>query len=257
MRRSTTTARTGATAPPCNPATQRIGRHLYSIGTTRESLERSVRDRAEAIQQGAETDAKVDPEHAAHFAEHRLANAQGLATAALDIVDRSREAEPCRVNYIFTESEGPEPVPGQTLFRVPEWDWHVEVAQVLERKKGRDGSRVAEILEVVLHESEKSPVPPPHQLTFGFWGTWTSTSDLGMVPAAAAWMTMFELFGEPGKRSAHNDGLRDLLDARPSRHWVDRLSFHRIHRIEDFRTAATKLGRPDRWYTGEYGTPLH
>ena len=145
MRRSTTTARTGATAPPCNPATQRIGRHLYSIGTTRESLERSVRARAEAIQQGAETDAKVDPEHAAHFAEHRLANAQGLATAALDIVDRSREAEPCRVDYIFTESEGPEPVPGQTLFRVPEWDWHVEVAQVLERKKGRDGSRVAEI----------------------------------------------------------------------------------------------------------------
>ena len=161
-----------------------------------------------------------------------------------------------RGKHIFTDSSGPEPTPGQTLFAVPEWQWKVEVAQILERIKGPGGSRMAEILEVTFHESDESPIPPPRALSFGFWGTWTRTTDLQRIPPTAAWTTMFELFGEPGKRSTHNDGLRDLLDSRGSRHWVGRLSFHRIETIEDFRAVARKLGRPDRRYTGEYGTPL-
>ena len=248
MTTSTTTAGAETAAPPCNPSTQRIGRHRYDIGTTRESLEQRVRGSSESVLRAVEDE---------DFREYRLSKAQWLATAALDIVDRSRESEPIRGKHIFTESNGPEPAPGQTLFAVPEWQWKVEVAQILERIKGRGGSRMAEILEVTFHESDESPIPPPRALTFGFWGTWTSTSELQTIPPAAAWTTMFELFGEPGKRSTHNDGLRDLLDSRPSRHWVDRLSFHRIETIEDFRAVASKLGRPDRWYTGQYGTPLY
>ena len=233
MTTSTTTAGAETTAPPCNPSTQRIGRHRYDIGTTRENLEQRVRTSSEGILRAVENEG---------LSEYRLSTAQELASAALDIVDRSRESEPMRGKHIFTDSSGPEPTPGQTLFAVPEWQWKVEVAQILERIKGPGGSRMAEILEVTFHESDESPIPPPRALSFGFWGTWTRTTDLQRIPPTAAWTTMFELFGEPGKRSTHNDGLRDLLDSRGSRHWVGRLSFHRIETIEDFRAGSKETG---------------
>ena len=244
-------------APPCNRATERIGCHLYNVGTTRDELRKTLQGRAQALYLDTTTAAEERTEQQQSEADHRLANARTLASAALDIVDADREDEPCRVQYIFTESEGPEPVPGQTLIRVPEWNWHVEVIDVLDRTIGRNGLRIAEILEVALHESDSSLVPPPRELSFGFWGTWTNSNNLKKVPPKAGWKAMFELFGEPGVRSTHNEGLRDLLDSLASRHWVDRLSFHKVENVSEFRMVATKLGRPDRWYNGEYGTPVH
>ena len=136
------------------------------------------------------------------------------------------------------------------------WNWRVEVAYLISSEYTGYGTRVADRVAVILHEDPKSVVPPTRNMTYGFWGTWSQSHAFEKVPPEDGWEAMFELYGEPGAQTDHNNGLRDLLDSRAGRHYVDTLSEVSDTRIQGIRAQMAELGRPDKMYTGKYGTPV-
>ena len=233
-------------APACIPASQRVGLHLYdTLPDTMRDLEKA----AVAAKYRLRTDYGYDPK----FAIARIIEQAGLV---LDLTDPARSREPLRQTHVITEGKGETPPPGTIIARVERWNWRVEIAYLISSEYTTHGSRIADRFAVILHEDPESEVPPTRNLTYGFWGTWKATNALDKIPAEDGWEAMFELYAEPGTQTEHNNGLRDLLDSRAGRHYVDTLSDVSDKGMEAMQAQMAEMGRPDKWYNGEYGTPV-
>ena len=236
-----------ADAPPCEPNSKRIGAHLYNdIPDARAQLQECLTKNGGKITELWTTNWE--------YARELIIQ---MGSIHLDLTEPTRANELCRASYIATRSDGPTPPIGTILYDVPRWPWRIEAGHVLYPVTNNRKERIADRMVVLLHESPDAPFPTTHNPSWGFWGTWRTSEELAVIPPEDAWEAMFALYGDDDPHGRHNRGLRDLLDSRPARHYVDRLS-HRpaICSLAEARSRMKTLGRPDKWYTGEYGTPI-
>ena len=217
------------------PVTIRIGQRLYTAGTIPQALKAAAALTGRRVH---EATASGRSDLAARYA------AEG-ASVALDATEPERRALPLRIEILWTPDEPGQRPPkrGRVIADHEPWRWEAVVAGTIEEHHDANKQCYAARLTVELHEGAGSPLPPPRNISWGFWGTWPDTTDEAHA-RTTAWAAVFEEYGNADPDSEPNQILRSVLDMPTGRKYADQVQLRMTVHEENLQEAIRSAGNP-------------